>query len=130
MNIRGNDLFCYFLCYIFAPGLESEFNTQSQNNFGYSYDKKSIMQYGKTAFGKTLSDGTTAVTMQSNSDANEKLGAVSHMDANDLGKINSFYQCSSPETCKLLVNITFMRYLAYNETPVINTRLVQLHKSF
>jgi len=79
-------------------GFSSQFNTRSQNNFGYSYDKHSIMQYGKTAFGITLSDGTKATTMESISDSSETLGAVSHMNANDLGKINDFYDCSSAPT--------------------------------
>lgn len=59
------------------------------------------MQYGKTAFGITLSDGTKATTMESISDSSETLGAVSHMNANDLGKINDFYDCSNAPTCKL-----------------------------
>ncbi|KAL9955229.1 hypothetical protein ACROYT_G036521 [Oculina patagonica] len=74
-------------------GWGSEFTTRNQNNFGYSYDKHSLMQYGKTAFGNN-----GAVTMESKSDSDEKLGAVSHMDANDLGKINAFYTCSNPKT--------------------------------
>ena len=41
--------------------------------------------------------------MQSNSDANEELGAVSHMDANDLGKINALYSCTNAPTCKLAI---------------------------
>ena len=59
------------------------------------------MQYGNTAFGKTQSDGTLAKTMESRSDPSETLGAASHMDANDLGKINAFYECSNAPTCKL-----------------------------
>lgn len=59
------------------------------------------MQYGNTAFGKTQSDGTLATTMESISDASETLGAASHMNANDLGKINAFYGCSDAPTCKL-----------------------------
>ena len=88
------------LVVILASDLSSEFDTQSQNNLGFPYDKKSIMQYGKTAFGKTLSDGTTAVTMQSKSNPDEKLGAPSHMDAMDLEKINLLYKCDHKK-CKL-----------------------------
>ncbi|XP_020620509.1 astacin-like [Orbicella faveolata] len=76
-------------------GYSSEFDMRSQNNFGYSYDKHSIMQYKNTAFGKKQSDGTDATTMESKSDPSETLGAVSHMDANDLEKINSYYECSN-----------------------------------
>ena len=59
------------------------------------------MQYVKTAFGKTQSDGTLATTMESRSDPSETLGATSHMDANDLEKINAFYECSDAPNCKL-----------------------------
>ena len=64
------------------------------------------MQYGKTAFGKTLSDGTKATTMESISDPSETLGAVSHMNANDLGKINAFYECSNTPSCKLRCTVS------------------------
>ena len=59
------------------------------------------MQYSNTAFGTTLSDGTKATTMDFNSNPSETLGADSHMDANDLEKINEFYQCSNAPSCKL-----------------------------
>ena len=59
------------------------------------------MQYKKTAFGKKLSDGTKAITMESRSDPSETLGAVSHMNANDLEKINKYYECSNAPSCKL-----------------------------
>ena len=64
------------------------------------------MQYGKTAFGISLSDGTKATTMESISDSSETLGAVSHMNANDLEKINDFYDCSNAPTCKLKLSYT------------------------
>ena len=59
------------------------------------------MQYKNTAFGIKQSDDTKAVTMDSKSDPSETLGAVSHMDANDLGKINAYYECSNTPSCKL-----------------------------
>ena len=91
-----------FLSLLYSwAGYSSQFEIRSQNNFGYPYDKHSIMQYKKTAFGKTLSDGTKATTMESRSDPSETLGAVSHMDANDLEKINAYYECSNAPSCKL-----------------------------
>ena len=90
------------LCYCRTwAGYSSQFEIRSQNNFGYPYDKHSIMQYRNTAFGKKQSDGTKATTMESRSDPSESLGAVSHMDANDLEKINAYYECSNAPSCKL-----------------------------
>ena len=70
---------------------------QDMDYLGFTYDFKSIMQYGKTTFAKAPG----LVTMEARSNPNMELGNLNAMSAADIMKINKLYNCPEKnDVCK------------------------------
>ena len=82
MSLRSADLLSQFTKY-------TSTNSNTQNT---SYDYKSVMHYGKSAF--TANGLPTIVTLQ----ANVKIGQRYFLSSNDIVAVRKFYSCSGVGT--------------------------------